>query len=265
MSSIFSIPELLPQITAIGLKKRATHPVRTAALAGLGGIFISMGGLLSLLVSSGMPLLTDGNPGLSKLLAGASFPLGLILVVFMGAELFTGNNAHLIPAALSRRISPLFVIGHWAWVWLFNFVGSLFFVYFFIYLTGLVDADPFHSAIIDIAQKKTSQSFGVIFLKGIGANWLVCLAVWLGLTARDAAGRLLALWWPVMAFVVMGFEHSIANMFYIPLGMMQGANISLYNLFIDNLLPATLGNIIGGAFFVGVWLTLAHRTTKRED
>ena len=98
---------------------------------------------------------------------------------------------------------------------------------------------------------KTSNSFFVTLLKGIGANWLVCLAMWLGMSAKTTTGKILGIWWPVMTFVTIGYEHSIANMFFIPAAMMEGAQISISELFFKNLIPSTIGNIIGGAFFVG--------------
>ena len=102
-----------------------------------------------------------------------------------------------------------------------------------------------------MAITKVSQPFWIILIKGIGANWLVCLAVWAGLAAKSAASKLMALWFPITTFIVLGFEHSIANMFFIPLAMFQGTDISVGQLFVDNLIPATLGNIIGGFVFVG--------------
>jgi formate/nitrite transporter len=235
---------------------------KTLVLGFLAGVYIAMGGLLSLLVGSGFPEWAAMNPGLAKLLAGAMFPIGLILVVFAGAELFTGNNATLIPGLLNKRYGTAAVAKNWTWVWLSNFVGAVFFAYVMVYLTGVIATDPWHSAIIRIAEAKTSMAWHVVFIKGIGANWLVCLAVWLGLSARSAAGKMLGLWFPVMCFVAIGFEHSIANMFFIPSGMFQGAQVSWASLVWDNLIPATLGNIVGGALFVGGAYWYAYHPTE---
>lgn len=155
-------------------------PVRKILiLAFLAGAYISMGGLFSIVIGYGFPSMAPA-PGLQRLLSGLVFPLGLMLVVFAGAEL-----------------------------WL------------------------------------------TVFLRGVGANWLVCLAVWLGLSANDVAGRLLGLFFPIMCFVAIGYEHSVANMFFIPLGMMHGASVTVSDFLLANLVPATLGNIAGGAVFVG--------------
>ena len=196
-------------------------PVRKILiLAFLAGAYISMGGLFSIVIGYGFPSMAPA-PGLQRLLSGLVFPLGLMLVVFAGAELFTGNNAVLIPGALGRRYGWRKVLLNWMLVYAGNFVGSLFFAWL------------------------------TVFLRGVGANWLVCLAVWLGLSANDVAGRLLGLFFPIMCFVAIGYEHSVANMFFIPLGMMHGASVTVSDFLLANLVPATLGNIAGGAVFVG--------------
>lgn len=226
--------------------------LKLSTLSILAGIYISMGGVLSLIIGFGFPEITASNPSLQRLLSGVMFPIGLILVVILGAELFTGNNALLIPSYLARRHSFLTVVKNWTFVYFGNLVGALFFTYLFVYLCGLTAADPYHSAIIKVAEAKvTSMSWLMVFLKGIGANWFVCLAVWLALSGRSLVGKMLGCWLPVMAFVALGYEHSIANMFFIPLGMMEGANITISQAIINNFIPATLGNIAGGALFVG--------------
>lgn len=223
---------------------------KVLVLAFLAGAYISMGGLFSLMAGFGFAEAMEA-PGVQRLLSGLVFPLGLILVAFAGAELFTGNNAVLVPGALSRRYGWGKVARNWSLVYLGNFAGALFFAYFLVVLPGVLSNHMWHEAACSIAQTKTSLPWITIFLRGVGANWLVCLAVWLGMSANDAAGRMAGLFFPVMCFVVIGYEHCIANMFFIPLGMMLGAPVSLTQLLWSNLVPATLGNIVGGAFFVG--------------
>ncbi len=218
----------------------------------LAGIYISMGGVLSLIIGFGFPEITAANPSLQRMLSGFMFPIGLILVVILGAELFTGNNALLIPSYLARRHSFFTVIKNWILVYFGNLVGALFFTYLFVYLCGLTASDPYHSAIIKVSESKVlSMSWLTVFLKGIGANWFVCLAVWLALSGRSLLGKMAGCWLPVMAFVALGYEHSIANMFFIPLGMMEGADITITLAIVNSFIPATLGNIVGGAVFVG--------------
>ncbi|MDE5850674.1 MAG: formate/nitrite transporter family protein [Muribaculaceae bacterium] len=235
------------------------HPKRLFLAAVAAGAFIAIGGILSLMVGFGFPDVTAANPSMCKLLAGVMFPIGLILVVVLGAELFTGNNAMLIPAYMERRYSFKAIIANWTLVYLGNFVGAVGFTYLFVFLVGLTAGDPWHSAIIGIGVAKTSMSWWVVLLKGIGANWFVCLGVWLALSGHNLLEKAFGCWLPVMAFVVLGYEHCIANMFYLPLAMLEGAPIGIGECLWSNLLPATIGNIIGGAVFVGCLHWYLHR------
>lgn len=235
------------------------HPARLFMAAIAAGAFIAIGGILSLTVGFGFPGLSESNPGLAKILAGSLFPIGLILVVVLGAELFTGNNALLVPAYMDRHYGAGAVMANWGLVYLGNFVGAVAFTYFFVYLAGLTSADPWHSAIVGIGVAKTSMAWGVVLLKGIGANWFVCLGVWLALAGHNLLEKALGCWLPVMAFVVLGYEHCIANMFYLPLAMLEGAPVGVGDALWRNLLPATIGNILGGALFVGCLQRYLHR------
>lgn len=230
--------------------KNGTY-ARFILLTILAGVYIAFGGILSVILGFGFPEITAANPAMQKLLSGAAFPVGLILVVVLGAELFTGNNALLMPAWIMRRCSARDVIVNWTLVYLGNFVGALLFVYLLVYLTGLLRPDPYHSAIIAVAEAKVSLPWLTAFLRGIGANWCVCLAIWLALAAKSSGAKMFGCWLPVMAFVALGYEHSVANMFFIPAAMLEGADITVGRFVIDNLVPVTIGNIIGGALFVG--------------
>lgn len=227
------------------------HPGRLFLAAIAAGAFIAMGGILSLIVGFGFPEISAANPSMCKLLAGMMFPIGLILVVVLGAELFTGNNSMLIPAYMGRHYGLSAVLANWTLVYIGNFVGAVGFTYLLVYLVGLAASDPWHSAIIGIGMAKTSMPWGVVLLKGIGANWFVCLGVWLALSGHNLLEKAFGCWLPVMAFVVLGYEHSIANMFYLPLAMLEGAPVTIGECLWRNILPATIGNIIGGAVFVG--------------
>lgn len=262
--SVKTPPETLQAASAAGYAKAASRPLpRLLVAAFLAGAYIALGGVLSIIIGFGFPEISAANPGLQRFLSGLVFPIGLMLVVILGADLFTGNNALLIPPMAERRIGVGRVIGNWTVVWLANFAGCLAVAYFLVYLTGLTASAPYAEAVERIALGKVSASFWVIFLKGIGANWCVCLAVWLALSGRRLGEKLLACEIPVMAFVALGFEHCIANMFFIPLAMMQGADITMSQLFVTNLLPATIGNIVGGAIFVGAAHYFVNRPVER--
>lgn len=250
MSTILTPREALASMER-SADAKLRHPARkTLLLAFLAGAFIAMGGLLSLMVGFGFPG-AAAAPGPQRLLSATVFPLGLVLVVFTGAELFTGNNAVLVPGALRRRYGWGAVARNWALVWAGNFAGALFFALFLVVLPDVLAQPIWHDAACTVARTKVALPWTTVLLRGIGANWLVCLAVWLGMCATETPGRILGLFLPVAGFVAMGYEHSVANMFFIPAGMMLGADISVAELLWRNLLPATLGNIAGGALFVG--------------
>ena len=230
---------------------------RLFVLSLLAGAYISIGGTISIFAGYGFPEITATNPALQRILSGAVFPLGLILIFFVGAELFTGNNAVLIPAYLNGKYSIAKLLKNWGVVYCGNFVGIFLFTYFLVYLTQTLHAVPWHTAAIGIAEAKVSMDWIVVFLKGIGANWMVCLAIWIAFCSESTTGKILGIWFPIFGFVILGYEHCIANMYFGLIGIWEGANISFLDFVIKNLIPSTLGNIIGGAFFVGTiyWYT----------
>ena len=243
--------ETLTTASEAGYAKATRGCRRLIAGSILAGAYIALGGVLSIIVGFGFPELSAANPGLQRLLSGLVFPIGLMLVVVLGADLFTGNNALLVPPMIERRISLGKVVTNWLLVWLGNFAGALAVAYLLVYLTGITASGPYPAALNAIAAAKTSAPAWVVMLKGIGANWCVCLAVWLALSGRRLGEKLLACEIPVMAFVALGYEHCVANMLFLPLAMMQGADLSVSTMFTANIFPDTIGNIIGGALFVG--------------
>lgn len=235
-----------------------TRKKRILVQAILAGAFIAFGGTLSLIVGYGFPSIAADNPGLQKLLCGCMFPIGLILVVVLGAELFTGNNALLIPPYMRRKATATDIIVNWSIVYIGNLIGALLFTYFLVHATGLLKAPLYHDAIIGIGSAKLSMSWWTVFLKGVGANWCVCLAVWLALSGKTLIDKCLGCWLPVMAFVALGYEHSIANMFYLPAAMLEGAQFGPWDATWLNIIPATLGNIVGGSLLVGCVHSYVH-------
>jgi len=243
--------DIVQAVNNAGMAKAKMSIDKTLVMGFLAGAFIAFGALLAIMVGGGTPGIKSINPGFQKLLFGGTFPVGLMLVVIAGSELFTGNTAISVPGVLSGRISWLAWIRNMFLSYTGNLIGSLFVAFFLSYLTGLLASEPWLSFTMAVAKGKVNQGFWVLFLKGIGCNWLVCLAIWLALASEDAAGKILGIWFPIMAFVTLGFEHSVANMFFIPLGIYYGADVTWTQFFITNLIPVTLGNIVGGSFFVG--------------
>ncbi|MEL7466894.1 MAG: formate/nitrite transporter family protein [Pseudomonadota bacterium] len=222
-----------------GVTKAHLELVPLLALAVLAGAFISLGGGVYITALNGIETIT----GLHRLAAGMAFSLGLILVIVGGAELFTGN-ALMVMALVDRRIPARLLLRNWIIVFAGNTLGA-FAVAALFWLGGLIQGD-FAVLAQTITEAKLSLSALSAFARGILCNALVCLAVWLTFSARTAAGKVLLIVPPIAAFVAMGFEHSIANLFFLPLGIIAGADWSLGAVAM-NILPVTAGNIIGGA------------------
>jgi len=260
--SLYSPTEIIAVASKLAVDKESYSTKKILVLSFMAGAYIAFGGLLSVLIAGGMPGVAAENPGIVKFVFGAAFPVGLMMVVMAGAELFTGNNAYFMPNVLSKKQSWSAPLRNWALVYIGNFIGSVFIAYVLTHMTEIVSSEPWSNMVQSIAEGKTSNPFYKTFIKGIGANWLVCLALWMGMSAQHTSGKILGLWWPVMAFVTMGFEHSIANMFFIPLAIFEGADITWTTFIVKNLIPATLGNIVGGAFFVGTLYWYAYVKEK---
>jgi formate/nitrite transporter len=261
----------------VGVAK-ATSPWLTVFVLGiLAGAYIGFGGLLSTTVT--FDAASRLGIGLSKILSGATFSVGLMLVVIAGAELFTGNNL-MVSSVMTREITFGTMLKRWGMVYLANFVGSIFLALLF-YYSGLwkTGDGALGATAVKIAFNKVALSFGEALWRGIGCNWLVCLAVWMALAARQVIGKIFAIFFPIMAFVAIGFEHSVANMYFIPTGilLMSGAGftnvpgvdpnfLGWINFLWRNLLPVTIGNIIGGVVFVGMSYWGAYlRPVKTES
>jgi formate/nitrite transporter len=259
MSSSFKSPvDTAKAISATAGAKYSANIVNVILLSFLAGAYIAFGGLLAEIASAGM--LAAGAPvGLEKFVFGAVFPVGLIIVVIAGSELFTGNVMFMTVGVLDGTASVGGLAKNWVVSWIFNFVGALFVAFVLAYMGGLFPADSaFATKATAVAAAKVKMPFAQAFIKAIGCNWLVCLAVWLANASDDIIGKILGIWFPIMAFVTIGFEHSVANMFFIPLGLFLGAEgVTWSTMIVNNLIPVTLGNIVGGAVFVACiyWYT----------
>lgn len=239
-------------------------------LAMLAGVYIGFGAQLMTTVKVGLADFV--GTGAANFLGGAVFSVGLMLVVIGGAELFTGNNLIGI-ACCDRKASVTGLLKNWSVVYIGNLVGSV--------LLALIVFGGYYAfrnpgsmgtLAIGIADAKVNLNFVEALCRGIGCNWLVCLAVWLAVSSPDTTGKIFAIFFPIMAFVTMGFEHSIANMYFIPMGLFlkdwagltASANLTWTGFVQYNLIPVTIGNIIGGAFFVGIiyWYAYLQGKTK---
>lgn len=243
--------DMAKEFAESGLNKSRLSLIRFCIIAVLGGMFIAFGGLLSTMVAGGMPGVGEGNPGLIKFIAGALFPIGLIMVSITGADLFTSDCTAFSMPLFQKKIRISVFVKFLILSYIFNFVGTQIIAYCFSSGLGFFDKDPWLSYLHHYAEIKVNQSFLTVFIKGIGANWLVCLGMFMGYAAKDILGKCIGIWIPVMLFVTLGYEHSIANMFFVPAAIYSGAEIAWNDFIIHNLLPATLGNLIGGVVLVG--------------
>ena len=240
-------------ITDTGIKTGVTKAGLRAdkALVGgfLAGAYIAFGGLLAITVSSGLK--PDIWGSLPTLFTGAVFALGLILVVIAGSELLTGNMA-LVPIALfARKVNLRALTMNFTIVTVGNLLGSLFVAYFLAVESGVITADLQLERLAGIATTKgLEETEWQIFLRAVGCNWLVCLAVWMALGADDIGGKVLAIFFPIMGFVAMGFDHVVANMFYLPAAIFAGVPDIGWDDAIRNWIFAFLGNFVGAGVFV---------------
>jgi formate/nitrite transporter len=266
--------------TCVGVaeKKTATALPSLLMLAILAGAYIALGAVLFTIVTN--DLAGYIGDGLTRMVGGVSFSLGLILVVLGGAELFTGNNL-IATGLLEGKVTLKQVLNNWFWVYLFNFIGALIVVGLF-YFSGIWKANDAAIAIraVNIAYSKATLPWVEAFARGILCNWLVCLAVWLSMAAKDAISKIFSIIIPIAAFVAAGFEHSIANMYFIPMGLVLKGSEALQGLltpavvqgltwqgfFLNNLIPVTIGNLIGGVVFVAFayWSAYLRPTTVKR-
>ena len=241
------------EITQAGIETgvtKAKTPWDKALVAGfLAGAYIAFGGLLAVATTAGMPKETWGT--LPTFFAGTVFCVGLILVVIAGSELLTGNMALLPLAALTGRVRIPKLFENFGIVLVGNLLGSLFVAYFLAVKTGVITDELVITRLDEIAtQKGVKETELQIFLRAVGCNWLVCLAVWMALSAQDVAGKIAAIFFPIMAFVAMGFDHVVANMFFLPAAIFAGVDgISWWDA-VHNWIFAGLGNLVGAAIFV---------------
>jgi formate/nitrite transporter len=263
--SFFNPAEIAANFIGTGCQKTNLPAGKQFMLGILAGAFIAFAA-----EGSNVAIHTINAAGIAKTLAGALFAVGLMLVIVAGAELFTGNSLIII-ACLEKKTSWLALLKNWLFVYIGNFCGAMLIVYLIIQSGQLnLSGGCLGGFTIKTAVYKCGLSFGNAFCLGIMCNWLVCLAVWMAAAAKDITGKLAAIFFPIWLFVTSGFEHSIANMYYIPAGILAKSHqswvaaaiflgvapekIAVLNwssFLIDNLIPVTLGNVLGGCLLVG--------------
>ncbi|MGM0415856.1 MAG: formate/nitrite transporter family protein [Thermodesulfobacteriota bacterium] len=277
MKNFLSPPELAEHVVTWGQAKTQHSNPKALLLGALAGVYIGFAAHLATVVGTG----SFAWIGLQQFVVGAVFSVGLMLVVIPGSELWTGNTL-MSAALLERRITLMQMLRNWGIVYLGNLAGALILAWMIAGQSGILDG-AFGVKAVQIAAAKVEQSPGhnmEYFFRAIGCNWLVCLAVVQAMAARDIGGKVLAIFFPIMAFVASGFEHAIANMYFIPAGILAAEleevralcgieptvleQLNWATMWQHNLFSVTLGNLVGGALCVGAcywWIYRAPRTS----
>ncbi len=279
--NFYTPAEIVDICCGAGKGKTQNAPWRLFLLGILAGAFIGLAAVGSNMAAHNL-LANPSFYGLGRLIAGGVFSIGLMLVVIAGGELFTGNTL-IVVAVLEKKAKVRQMLLNWVLVFAGNFVGGLL-------IAALVSATDTFSAsagvlgglTIKIAVGKANLPFSDAFFLGILCNWLVCLGVWLAFAAKDITGKIFACFFPILLFVTGGYEHCVANMCYMPMGLFAKNNpawvesalslgvtpealdsLTWGSFFIDNLIPVTLGNIVGGAVCVGMVYWFAYKYRKK--
>ncbi|MCX7920618.1 MAG: formate/nitrite transporter family protein [Clostridia bacterium] len=270
--------EIAQEVIGVGIKKASLSVINMILLGILGGAFIAFAAEAS---NMAIHRLSWEDYGLGKALAGVIFTTGLMLVAVAGAELFTGNTLMII-ALIEKKITVWRMLRNWIAVYIGNLIGASFIAFMMNY-SGLFNSSNglMGGFTIKTAAYKATLDFPQALILGILCNWLVCLAMWMAYGAKDISGKLLAIYFPISLFITSGFEHSVANMYYIPAGILAKSNavwagasglspeklahLNWEAFFIHNLIPVTLGNIVGGGVLVaGVYWFVYIRLSKEK-
>lgn len=280
--NFYAPAEIVDVAMAVCVKKVSTPYFKEFLLAILAGAFIGFASEGSNMAAFNL-FAQPETYGLGKALAGSIFGTGLMLVIVAGAEMFTGQTL-ILGAVLDGQVRLSQMLTNWVLVWIGNLVGSVFLAYMMVQSGLFNSGDSVLGAMtIKIAVYKTSLPFMSAFWLGVMCNWLVCLAVWMSFAAKDIVGKLFAIFFPIWLFITSGFEHSVANMYYIPAGIMaksnpkwvaaaadygvtpeQLGNLNWTTFFVNNELPVTLGNIVGGGVLVGAYYWFVYKHGKKD-
>lgn len=226
--------------------------LKTLHSSAMGGAYVGMSGLLSLVIAGN---LVPGNLTAQIVTFAALFPINLLLVLQSGGQLFTGNTATMSMAYFEGKITLRQVIRNWLLSYCGNIFGCCALAFVASYL-GLFQAGTKDLA-MRVVMRKCSSTFGQAVVKGMMCNWLVCMAVWLATSAQDLTSKMVGIWFPISMFIMIGFEHSVANLFILPAGLLAGSPLSVGDVLLKNLLPVTIGNALAGVIIIGAGFSFA--------
>ncbi|GKT73699.1 formate nitrite transporter [Colletotrichum tofieldiae] len=249
-----SPPETCHLITQSGIAKAKLPWAEVIIKSFFGGIFISLGSLFNILIAGGAPGLRASNPAIATMLAAFTFPIGFVLIILTNVELVTSNMAVMMYTTLQRKTTWHSLARNWITSYVFNLAGCLFFAGILAWWSDTLESDAQSAYAVTQAEGRVNINWAYSFTRGIGCNWLVGLAVYLATSSKDNLSKIVGIWLPIWTFVCLGYQHSVANFFLVPIGMFYGTNFGVGKFIYQSVIPVTLGNIVGGAGMTGVFL-----------
>ena len=238
----------------IGVNK-VKKPLREKCILGfIAGAMISLGYLVDIRVSASV---AESWGSFASFIGACVFPIGLIVILLGGGELITGNIMTVSIAWLDKKVILRDMMMNWIIITIMNFIGAIFVAYCFGHLAGLTTSGDYLHLTTKMSHAKISSTALESFISGVGCNWFVCLAVWLCAAIKDGAGKIMGIWFPIMTFVAIGFQHSVANMFVIPAAIFEGNGT--WGEFVENFIPVYFGNILGGMVMVAMFYYYAYK------
>lgn len=252
-------------VAAAAAKKGTTAVPKLLLLAFIAGCYIAIGTTLAVTVGGGMAGIKASDPGLQAyLFASFGIPFGLCMILVAGGNLLTGDLMIMPVGVLSGTATPRQLAKVWLCSFVGNFLGALFVVGLLVEVAGLPAGDMQRDFVRAVSTAKALHNFGELFIRGIGCNWMVCMAVWLSFMCNSLTEKLVACWMCVGTFIAIGYSHSVVNMALLPMGLMLDADFAFWEYLVKNLIPVTLGNVIGGQFIGLVYFYLYGSTTKAQ-
>ncbi|CAE8689701.1 unnamed protein product [Polarella glacialis] len=260
MSLVISPKETYDTIVAKAEYLSKMSLLKTLHASVMGGAYVGMAGLLSLAIAGNF---NSTSTGVTALVFASLFPVNLLLVLQSGGQLFTGNTATMSMGLIEGKCNLKHLAKSWIVAYIGNMIGCGMLAIVASY-TGLLTGATAELA-VKMTMKKCHYTFGQTLVKAIMCNWLVCMAVWLATSAQGLAGKMVGIWFPISMFVAIGFEHSVANFFMLPAGLLAGAPLSVADVIFKNLIPVTIGNTIAGALIIGCGFSFAFGTLGQGD
>lgn len=265
----FTSVETIALWAEAGAAKHREGPIKSFSKGLVGGMLLSCSGIVSLITGGGLTVLGSTYPGATKIIFAAIFPIGIIMCILMGVDLLTSNQGIMLAASLRRKVPWWAYASNMATVTLGNFIGSLIIAALFGHATGNLSEDPYKTYVINFANHKSvTPSFGQIVARGVGCNFLVCIAVFQAYSAREVVSKVFATYPPIFLFVCFGFDHVVANMLFVPLGMMLGGANSqggVWYYLWHSFLSAWIGNALGAALITVPMVYIFPEPASLED